>query len=67
MESKRANDVIQLHPNDDRVAGPLVTPAPVPADDMVLKLSLAAAAGAALGSFVVWRWLSGRIVVRRRP
>jgi len=66
MDTKRQDDVIQLRPDDDRVAGPTVTPDPVPTDDMVLKMSLAAAGGALVGSLIVYRWLSQRIVVQRR-
>lgn len=47
-------------------AAPSVTPEPVPTDDMVVKLSLAALGGAILGSLIVYRWLSRRVAFVRR-
>lgn len=63
MTAEHDSDVIRLHPDDvdSSVGGPMVTPDPVPADDMVLKLSLAATAGAVVGSFVAFRWLRRRV------
>jgi len=67
MESDSTREVIPLRPDgEDPVVGPVVTPDPVPTDDMVLKMSLAAAGGAIIGSLVVYRWLSRRIVFQRR-
>jgi len=45
---------------------PVVTPDPVPSDENLVKLVSAAVAGAIVGSFVAYRWLSRRFVVRFR-
>ena len=45
----------------DHSIGPVVTPDPAPSDDLLIKLAIAAASGAAVGSFVVYRWLRGHV------
>jgi len=57
---------VTVHYDSAENAAPSVTPDPVPADDMVVKLSLAALGGAILGSLIVYRWLSRRVAVVRR-
>jgi len=71
-DAQGIRDIASAASRHDRAAdaakpeAPIVTPNPVPSDENLMKLVCAAAAGAVVGSFVAYRWLSRRFVVSFR-